>query len=391
MIDYFYKRYKKRLGTVDMSFKRSLFYGIDWTSPIIAIRGEEGVGKTTLMLQYMKLYLPTDTSVLYVDMDSIIFSGYSMYDMISLFVSRGGKHIFLDHIDKYPEWQREIKDIHKEYPNLNIRIACSSLSQPPEDFVTYYLKGLSFREYIERKGGIKIPEIALDDLLENYTMYSNRISKKIQIDKYLKEYLRHGYYIFSKGDNDYQQQIEGYVSNILDIYIPVVKSIEVSYLQKIKNILRIIIESAPLTPNITKISEEVGITRNAVLIYLNYLQESGLTLNIYNEDGPPGPLQKPKRIYPGNTNLLHTLAMEEPSKEVEREIFFLQHLLDMTSVTRHDNNKFLVNNQYLFAISGSDKRSYKATVKEEGVYLAIDGIEYGQQGEVPLWLFGFLY
>jgi hypothetical protein len=44
---------------------------IRWDSRLIGIRGARGVGETTLILQYMKQFLPKDLSALYVSLDNI--------------------------------------------------------------------------------------------------------------------------------------------------------------------------------------------------------------------------------------------------------------------------------------------------------------------------------
>ena len=51
---------------------------------------------------------------------------------------------------------------------------------------------------------------------------------------------------------------------------------------------------------------------------------------------------------------------------------------------------FLVNNLYAFEVGGKDKTN-KQILNIENSFIAADGIEYGYQNKIPLWLFGFLY
>ncbi|MBR6178613.1 MAG: AAA family ATPase, partial [Bacteroidales bacterium] len=44
----------RRLASVQTTFKRYLYNQIDWRDRLIGIRGARGVGKTTLLLQYIK-------------------------------------------------------------------------------------------------------------------------------------------------------------------------------------------------------------------------------------------------------------------------------------------------------------------------------------------------
>ena len=65
--------FRDLIDRVDTRFVRYLHNEIDWNSRLIAILGTRGVGKTTLLLQHIKL---TDaiTSSLYVTADDLYFS-----------------------------------------------------------------------------------------------------------------------------------------------------------------------------------------------------------------------------------------------------------------------------------------------------------------------------
>lgn len=49
------RRYRKKIELIDTHFVRSLINDINWNARLIGIKGARGVGKTTLLLQYMKL------------------------------------------------------------------------------------------------------------------------------------------------------------------------------------------------------------------------------------------------------------------------------------------------------------------------------------------------
>jgi hypothetical protein len=46
--------YRKLLTKTDLEFQRSLMEDIQWSRRLIGITGARGVGKTTLILQYLK-------------------------------------------------------------------------------------------------------------------------------------------------------------------------------------------------------------------------------------------------------------------------------------------------------------------------------------------------
>lgn len=87
-------------------------YQINWDAQLIAIKGPRGVGKTTLMLQYMKQHYEIySREVLYCTLDSVYFSNHTLLELVDVFVKNGGKHLFLDEVHKYPTWSKEIRYI----------------------------------------------------------------------------------------------------------------------------------------------------------------------------------------------------------------------------------------------------------------------------------------
>ena len=54
------RRYKRLLAVTSTAYIRNLMNTIHWNNRLVAIRGARGVGKTTLMLQYLKLNYVAD-------------------------------------------------------------------------------------------------------------------------------------------------------------------------------------------------------------------------------------------------------------------------------------------------------------------------------------------
>jgi hypothetical protein len=59
-------------------------------------------------------------------------------------------------------------------------------------------------------------------------------------------------------------------------------------------------------------------------------------------------------------------------------------------LTHPQKGDFLIDNQYLFEVGGQNK-TRKQIKGIENSYIAADGIEYGYDNKIPLWMFGFLY
>ena len=66
-------------------------YQINWDAQLVAIKGPRGVGKTTLMLQYMKQHYEVySREVLYCTLDSVYFSNHTLLELVDVFVKNGG-------------------------------------------------------------------------------------------------------------------------------------------------------------------------------------------------------------------------------------------------------------------------------------------------------------
>lgn len=177
---------------------------------------------------------------------------------------------------------------------------------------------------------------------------------------------------------------------IIDIELPLLRDVSQSKLIKIKQLLFIIAQSVPFKPNISKLSEKIGITRNTLVEYIKILVETNI-LNMINKDAfGISLLQKPDKLYLDNTNFAFMLAQNTSNKGNLRETFFLNQLKQNYSVTYPDKGDFLINNKYLFEIGGKNKTN-KQISGIKNTYIAADDIEFGYGNTIPLWLFGFLY
>ena len=103
--------YKTLLDNTDTSFVRYLHDQINWQSRLISILGSRGVGKTTLLLQHIKLHDNPPES-LYVLADDFYFAEHRLFDLALKFYQQGGKRLYIDEIHKYKNWSVEIKNIY---------------------------------------------------------------------------------------------------------------------------------------------------------------------------------------------------------------------------------------------------------------------------------------
>ncbi|MDR0415302.1 MAG: AAA family ATPase [Prevotellaceae bacterium] len=393
----FEKSYRKTDG-ISLDFVRSIMDDIRWDNRLTCIRGARGVGKTTLLLQYMKRHFPKNSSALYVSLDNIWFSEHRLIELVDDFVKKGGKYLFADEVHKYPSWSQELKNACDDYPELRIVFTGSSLleilnarADLSRRAVVYQMQGLSFREYLNMSLHENFPIYSLQDVLENNRDISGEILKKVKPLQYFGRYLESGYYPFTFEMKDlYHSQLEEVVGLILEIELPLLRGVDISYIPKLKQLLLAIAESAPFTPNVQKLSERIGINRATLVSYLHYLQETRLTKHLYRDSTGMSKLQKPDKIFLENTNLAYTLATGGVNTGNLRESFFFNQLGYRHKVEYPEKGDFLIDGKYTFGIGGKSKNN-RQIYSLPNAYIAADDIEYGVENKIPLWMFGFLY
>ena len=264
-MDALYNISKRKITRVNTHFKRFLIDKINWKNQLIAIKGARGVGKTTLLLQYIKLYLPKDDTVLYVSMDELFFMEHSLIELAEIFVQNGGKHLFLDEVHKYPNWSREIKLIYDRYAELQVVFTSSSIleiykaeSDLSRRAIPYILPEMSLREFIALESNIILPSYTLDELLKNHQDITSTILDKIKPLQHYNKYIKYGAYpYFKQGIEEYHQRLIQTINLIIEVDIMAVENISFLQITKIKKLLFAIATSVPFTPNISKLAAKV--------------------------------------------------------------------------------------------------------------------------------------
>lgn len=392
------EKFIRKLEATNLDFIRSIMDSIRWEARLIGIKGARGVGKTTLILQYIKKFLAADESTLYVSLDNLWFSQNSLTKLTDEFVKKGGKYLFLDEVHKYPNWSQEIKNIYDDYPTLKIVFTGSSLleilnarADLSRRAIIYTMQGLSFREFLMLKTGIDLPIYKLSDITNSHSSLTKDINKKIKPLQYFETYLKSGYYpFFLEVPELYHERLEEVVNLILEVELVILRKVDAAYIPKLKQLLHIIGESVPFIPNISKLSEKISINRNTFVSYLFYLEEAGLTKNLFKNAKGITRLQKPDKLYLENTNLQFSIAKHNSDKGNMRETFFLNQVAYQALVEYADDGDFKVEGKYLFELGGKNK-SRKQLKGAPNAYVVSDDIEFGFENKIPLWLFGFLY
>jgi predicted AAA+ superfamily ATPase len=368
-----------------------------WDSRLIGIKGARGIGKTTLLLQYAKKCLPPD-SCLYISLDNIWFTENKLVNLADRFAKLGGTHLLIDEVHKYPTWSQEIKNIYDDYPELSVVFTGSSLLEiisilakmsPPA--VSYTMQGLSFREYLAMTQKLALPPLTLDDILQRHTEIERDIVAKVKPLKHFATYMQRGYYpFFRDGIQTYYSRIQDILSMIIELELPLLRGVEVAYTNKLKQLLFIVAQSVPFVPNVSKLSERIGVNRNTLIAYLNYLDQAALTRNIFKPAQGVSLLQKPDKLLLDNPNLMYALSEEKPNVGSLRETFFVNQLSRNHKVEHSEKGNFLVDGKAIFEVGGRNKTTEQIK-NVPNSYVAADDIEFGHRNVIPLWMFGFLY
>lgn len=383
-------KYRDKLEMVDTTFVRYLRSKIAWNARLIAILGSRGVGKTTMILQHIKLTGQWDKS-LYVTADDIYFTQHTLVELAHSFYLSGGKWLYIDEIHRYHNWSQEIKNIYDDLPRLNVVYTGSSildLEKGGADLsrrkLKYVMYGLSFREYLELGHNIKIAPSTFEEVVGRQV----RLPMEHRPLEFFSQYLRSGYYPFFK-EPGFVSRLNEIINTTLELDLPMFANYGVATARKLKRLLYIIAQSAPFKPNMAKLSGDLSISRTMLYDIFTYMEKSGLIGQLRAETEGISLLGKVDKVYLDNTNLSYTLTESEPNIGNIRETFFYS----MTKVTEHTYvskvSDFKIRD-YTFEVGGKSKGA-KQIDGLDNAFVVKDDIETAGLRTLPLWTFGMMY
>lgn len=385
-----YQKFETLLQNTTTDFKRYLYDKVSWNSRMIGIIGARGVGKTTMILQYIKENLDSKKA-LYVSADDMYFGESKLFDLADDFYKSDGEYLFVDEIHKYTDWSRELKNIYDSFPTLKIVFTGSSVldilkgsADLSRRAIIYKMQGLSFREYLELFHNYRTEVYSLEQIVNNQVKPIN-IKHPLPL---FKDYLKRGYYPFGL-ENELDIRLGQIIIQSLETDIPQFANLSVGTSHKLKRLLSIIAESVPFKPNFSKISEIIGVSRNSIDDYFSYMEKAGLIGQLRNETGGIRGLGKVDKVYLDNTNIIYNLVGDKSNIGNIRETFFFNQMRLKNEVISSEKADFQIDN-YTFEVGGKNKQQMQIE-KDGNSFIVKDDIEFGYLNVIPLWTFGFNY
>lgn len=392
-----YRMSAELVAETSTAFKRYLYAEIDWDTRLLCIKGPRGVGKTTMMLQYIS-EMPHPENALYVSLDNVWQDARETYSLAEYHLAHGGTHFLIDEVHKLVNWQDLVKSLNDNLKRLKVVYSGSSLLKLEKrggDLsrrqTPYVLDGLSFREYLKFEGVADLPPLPLQDILSRHVELARPICRRFPVLAHFDAYLEKGYYPFYRDEpRHYLARIVATVNQVLDVDYPEIEDVEPMTIRKARRMLNVLASSAPLTPNMDKLYRELGTDRKQGLKILYALERAGL-LSLLSSSAKESlkSLPTPDKIYCHNPNLMRALVAS-PNRGTIRETFFLNQLRHAHEVSYPTKGDFLVDGHWLFEVGGQGKGFGQIKDMSDSYVVNADA-DVGIGHKIPLWLFGFLY
>jgi predicted AAA+ superfamily ATPase len=400
MIKFLTETFHRLIDDLDITTQRYLYPFFGLKDRLTGLVGPRGVGKTTLLLQYIKNELYKGKETFYFSADSVFFDSMTLLEFVSdLYMNGGYRIIFIDEIHKYSNWNQELKNIYDSFPKLRIVFSGSSmldLVHGSYDLsrraVLYHLRGMSFREYLNFHATNHWEPITWENLLSGKETSPGKIEK---LKPLFQKYLEMGYYpFFEENPMTYYEKLRRIVDKAIYEDIANYYNLMTPNLQYFKKILSFLSSIPPGEMSTNNLGQHLGIDHKTAAHYLQILNDIGLVRIMYPKEGGAVSVRKPAKVFLNNTTLLY--AMEkftggQAMKGMERELFFFQSVMDANKEISYSKvGDFLVGDS-IFEIGGKKKNSRQIRDSSQNAYLVKDDILFPHGNILPLHYFGFLY
>ena len=385
-----YAYMRLQLELTGSEFHRYLYNDVNWNARMVAITGARGVGKSTMVLQYVKTQI-SDCKVLYISADHTFFTTHTLVEVADDFSKEAGSLLVIDEVHKYPDWSRELKQIYDTHPDMKVIFTGSSVldiidgvADLSRRVLHYTMYGLSFREYLGLFHHISVPEYSLEEILDGKA----HIEGMLHPLPAFREYLSEGYYPFAI-EGDFPLRMQNVITKTIESDIAQYAGLRATTAKKLKKMLAVISGLAPYKPNADNLALEIGISRNSVQDYLSLLERAQLIGQLRDDTGGIRGLGKVEKVYIDNPSLMRVLSGGKTDVGNMRETFFYNQMRVKNDVISSRQSDFKIE-KYTFEVGGR-KKGKKQIEDIPDSFIVKDDIEFAQGNVIPLWAFGLNY
>jgi hypothetical protein len=250
---------------------------------IVELIGLRRTGKTTLLFQIINYLLARHTnpfSIWYFTFDEEKIKLTELFQNFSRQTQSDFKkekiYIFLDEIQKLPDFQNQLKVYYDLYPNLKFFISGSTslfIKKKTQEslvgrIISFSLSPLNFSEYLYFKEKTEI--------LRKPLVFKNEIEKEFEI--FLESQFIES--ILIKETNERKDYFISIMKKIIFEDIPQIFPVENPEI--LWRILKIVAQNPGILIDYQGFSKEVGISNKTLSAYFFYLEEAFLVKKIYN-------------------------------------------------------------------------------------------------------------
>ena len=379
-----------------ISYIRKEFNILNSKERLIALIGARGVGKTTLLLQYISQYSLDEA--LYFSADDISIAAFGIVEIVEEFYKMGGRIVVVDEVHMFKEWAAHIKNLYDFYPDLTIRISGSSMlnilmqsHDLSRRVFVKELKNLTFKEYFEIKHATILPNLSIDKIFKNHNKLSFELTQDYPtLFKEFKNYLKNGAYPFfinSPSYESFSSKLFNSIEKIIYEDIPSTTKIKFENLISFKRLIyKVVASKVPFLVKIDSLAKELAISEPTLYTYLDILDKTGIFRTLKKQSSKQS--KKPKKIYFQNTNILYTLAKDQQIAidiGTVRETFFVN---SFDKIYYSDIGDFIAEG-IIYEIGGKNKGFMQIKDLDKS-YLVVDTDTTMHKNKIPLWMFGMI-
>ena len=403
MLDSLRMIFERLLDSVSISHYRFLYDDFDLSDRLTGLTGPRGVGKTTLILQYIKNNYSDLEQVFYFSADHIHFKKVTIYEFVEeLFLKQAINTFFIDEIHKYGEdWSQELKNLYDGFPKIKIVFSGSSsldLVKGAYDLSRrarmFYLPGLSFREYLNFSTDMTIQPYSFDDLMGSHMKISRELSAIPGLMGYFHKYLKQGFYpFFQDSPISYYEKLLSVIDKTIYEDIANFYTLKTGNLKNLSKILNYLASVPPGKISTYNLGRSLSIDDKTASGYLVMLNEVGLVETIYPAEPGNQGLRKPEKVFFNNTNLHYALGshlVNQVDIGTIRELAFIQATKNAKLDVFHNKQGDYRINDFVYEIGGKNK-TRKQIQGINNAFIVKDDTVSAMKGMIPLLYFGFLY